>query len=82
MARTNNFGRSGISGRTIALLVGIGALLLLGLGLAGSGESEGGDDGYYYGGGMDRTYFGDAGGGNYFDPETGCSYMPGGGVSC
>jgi hypothetical protein len=33
-------------------------------------------------GGMQRNEFGDVGDGNFFDPETGCSFMPGGGVSC
>lgn len=33
-------------------------------------------------GGMQHTMFGDVGGGNFFDPSTGCSFMPGGGVSC
>lgn len=34
------------------------------------------------GGGMQRTMFGDVGGGNFYDPSTGCSVMQGGGVSC
>ena len=43
----------------------------------GAGQSGG-----WSSGGMDSTMFGNVGGGNFYDSSTGCSYMPGSGVSC
>ncbi len=42
----------------------------------------GGQGGGWSSGGMDSTMFGNVGGGNFYDSSTGCSYMPGSGVSC
>jgi hypothetical protein len=51
MASTaNGIGRTGLSPRAIAFVVGLGLLLLLGIGLASSGESRGEEGGYDHGG--------------------------------
>jgi hypothetical protein len=70
-----------VSPQMLGVFLGAAALLVVAVAFSSGGGQSTGDD-YYWGGGMQRTYFGDTGGGNYFDARTGCSYMPGGGVSC